>query len=122
MEEWKILKTLSGSSPIFALSFHTTFSQTQTGATVPLKKHLKLCKERMLMYNVQLYMEWRPELFYISRHSPTSASQQCASDHLQLMDQNKYLAVAQLLFFFYMNVIAQTNSSVCVCLLLCGPM
>jgi hypothetical protein len=33
---WKILKTLSGSSPIFALSNHTTRSQTQTGATVPL--------------------------------------------------------------------------------------
>jgi hypothetical protein len=32
----KFLKTLCGSSPIFALSFHTTFSQTQTGATVPL--------------------------------------------------------------------------------------
>ncbi len=28
---------LSGSFPIFALSNHTTFSQTQTGATVPLK-------------------------------------------------------------------------------------
>ncbi len=27
---------LSGSFPIFALSNHTTFSQTQTGATVPL--------------------------------------------------------------------------------------
>jgi hypothetical protein len=27
---------LSCSSPIFALSNHTTFSQTQTGATVPL--------------------------------------------------------------------------------------
>ncbi len=27
---------LSSSSPIFALSDHTTFSQTQTGATVPL--------------------------------------------------------------------------------------
>ncbi len=27
---------LSGSSPIFALSNHTTCSQTQTGATVPL--------------------------------------------------------------------------------------
>jgi hypothetical protein len=31
-----ILKTLSGSPPIFALSIHTTFSTTQTGATVPL--------------------------------------------------------------------------------------
>ncbi len=29
-------KTLSASSPIFALSNHTTCSQTQTGATVPL--------------------------------------------------------------------------------------
>jgi hypothetical protein len=27
---------LSGSSTVFALSNHTTFSQTQTGATVPL--------------------------------------------------------------------------------------
>jgi hypothetical protein len=36
MEQWAILKTLSGSSPIFALSIHTTFSQTQTGTTVPL--------------------------------------------------------------------------------------
>jgi hypothetical protein len=35
---WKILKTLSGSSPIFALSNHTTCSQTQAGATVPLKE------------------------------------------------------------------------------------
>jgi hypothetical protein len=35
-ELWKILKTLSSSSPIFALSNHTTFSQAQTGATVPL--------------------------------------------------------------------------------------
>jgi hypothetical protein len=34
---WKILKMLSGSSPIFALSNHITCSQTQTGATVPLK-------------------------------------------------------------------------------------
>jgi hypothetical protein len=33
---WKILKTLSD-SPVFALSNHTTFSQTQTGATVPLR-------------------------------------------------------------------------------------
>jgi hypothetical protein len=30
-------KTLSRSSPIIALPFHTTFSQTQTVATVPLK-------------------------------------------------------------------------------------
>jgi hypothetical protein len=37
MEQWAILKTLSESSPIFALSIHTTLSQTQTGATVPLK-------------------------------------------------------------------------------------
>jgi hypothetical protein len=28
---------LSGSFPIFALSNHTTFSQAQTGATVPLR-------------------------------------------------------------------------------------
>jgi hypothetical protein len=35
-ELWNILKTLSGSSPFFALSNKTTFSQTQTGATVPL--------------------------------------------------------------------------------------
>jgi hypothetical protein len=35
-EPWKILKTLSGSSPVFALSNHTSFSQTQTGATIPL--------------------------------------------------------------------------------------
>ncbi len=34
---WKIFKILSGPSPIFALSFYTTVSQTQTGATVPLK-------------------------------------------------------------------------------------
>jgi hypothetical protein len=37
-ELWKILKTLSGSSPIFSLSSQTSFSQTQTGATVPLKQ------------------------------------------------------------------------------------
>ncbi len=30
------VKTLSGSSPFYALSNHTTFSQTQTGTTVPL--------------------------------------------------------------------------------------
>jgi hypothetical protein len=30
-------KNLQRSSPIFALSIHTTFSQTQTGATVPLR-------------------------------------------------------------------------------------
>jgi hypothetical protein len=34
-ELWKILQTLSGSS-VFELSNHTTFSQTQTGATPPL--------------------------------------------------------------------------------------
>jgi hypothetical protein len=28
------IKNISGSSPIFALSIHTTFCQTQTGATV----------------------------------------------------------------------------------------
>jgi hypothetical protein len=33
---------LSGSFPIFALSNHTTFSQTQTGATVPLKSCVQL--------------------------------------------------------------------------------
>jgi hypothetical protein len=33
----EILKMFSSSSPIFALSNHTTFSQTQTGATVPLR-------------------------------------------------------------------------------------
>jgi hypothetical protein len=30
-------KALSSSSPIFALSNHTIFCQTQTGATVPFK-------------------------------------------------------------------------------------
>jgi hypothetical protein len=35
-EKCKILKTLCGSSPIYALSFHSTFSQTKTGATIPL--------------------------------------------------------------------------------------
>jgi hypothetical protein len=33
----KHFKMLSGSFPIFALSNHITFSQTQTVATVPLK-------------------------------------------------------------------------------------
>jgi hypothetical protein len=33
----KNLKAITGSSPIFALSNYTTFNQTQTGATVPLK-------------------------------------------------------------------------------------
>jgi hypothetical protein len=37
----KILKNPSGSSPYYFLSHHTTFSQTQTGATVPLKTGLK---------------------------------------------------------------------------------
>ncbi len=36
MELWKIFETLSGSSPIFAVSIHTNFNQTQTDATVPL--------------------------------------------------------------------------------------
>ncbi len=31
----QILKAISGSSPIFAFSNYTTFSQTQTGATFP---------------------------------------------------------------------------------------
>jgi hypothetical protein len=44
MEQWAILKTLSGSSPIFALSIHTTFSQTQTGATVPLRQLIRRSK------------------------------------------------------------------------------
>jgi hypothetical protein len=35
--QWKGLKTLKGSSPNFALSYHATFSQPQTGATVALK-------------------------------------------------------------------------------------
>jgi hypothetical protein len=34
------IKNISGSSPIFALSIHTTFSQTQTGATVSLNGKL----------------------------------------------------------------------------------
>ncbi len=34
---WKILKSLSGSSPKYFLSHLTNFSQTQTGATVPLR-------------------------------------------------------------------------------------
>jgi hypothetical protein len=35
-ERWKFFKMLSRSSLIFALSNNTTFSQTQTGAAVPL--------------------------------------------------------------------------------------
>ncbi len=35
-EHWKLVKPRAGSSPIFALSSHTTFSQNQTGATTPL--------------------------------------------------------------------------------------
>jgi hypothetical protein len=35
---WKILKTISGSIKVFALSNNITCSQTQTGATVPLKR------------------------------------------------------------------------------------
>jgi hypothetical protein len=34
----KMFKMLSGSFPILALSNHTTFSRTQSGATVPLIK------------------------------------------------------------------------------------
>jgi hypothetical protein len=34
-EHWKLVKPRAGSSPIFALSSHTTFSLTQTGATTP---------------------------------------------------------------------------------------
>jgi hypothetical protein len=36
-DKTKKFKSISGSSPIFALSNYTTFSQTQIGATVPLK-------------------------------------------------------------------------------------
>jgi hypothetical protein len=36
------LKAISGSSPIFALSNYTTFSKTQTGATVPFNEHANL--------------------------------------------------------------------------------
>jgi hypothetical protein len=50
------LKTLSGSSPVFVLSYHTTFSQTQTGATVPLNK---------LLYYFHVSMLWS-----ISAHRP----------------------------------------------------
>jgi hypothetical protein len=39
-EAWKFLKRLSGSSPKYFLSHLTTFSQTQTGATVPLNRKL----------------------------------------------------------------------------------
>ncbi len=35
-EAVEFFKTIGGSSPIFALSNHTTFSQTQTGTSVPL--------------------------------------------------------------------------------------
>jgi hypothetical protein len=35
---WKIFLSLSGSSPKHFLSHLTTFSQTQTGATVPLRR------------------------------------------------------------------------------------
>jgi hypothetical protein len=36
---WHFLSiSISGSSPIFAVSNYTTFGQTQTGATVPLKQ------------------------------------------------------------------------------------
>jgi hypothetical protein len=36
---WKILKTLSSSSPNYFLSHHTTFSHNQTGATVHVRSH-----------------------------------------------------------------------------------
>jgi hypothetical protein len=42
----KIFKMLSGSSPIFALSNHATFSQTQTGATVPLRAFPSGCRPK----------------------------------------------------------------------------
>jgi hypothetical protein len=52
MEQWAILKTLSRSSPIFALSIHPTFSQTQAGATVPLRNsHVRSkIKEHFLQF------------------------------------------------------------------------
>jgi hypothetical protein len=34
---WKILKTLSGSSPRYLLSHPTTFNQAQTDSTIPLR-------------------------------------------------------------------------------------
>ncbi len=40
-ELWEIFKMLSGSSLIFALSNHTTFSQTQSCTTFPLKLQTK---------------------------------------------------------------------------------
>jgi hypothetical protein len=39
-EQKKILKSRSSSSPMFALSSHSSCSQTQNGAAVPLKVHL----------------------------------------------------------------------------------
>ncbi len=39
-ELWKIYKTLSGFSPIFALSNEITFSITQTSEAVPLRDKL----------------------------------------------------------------------------------
>ncbi len=56
MEQWAILKTLSRSSPIFALSIHTTFSQTQTGATVPVRELVGRVRNVVLM-NVYLDLE-----------------------------------------------------------------
>jgi hypothetical protein len=47
---------LSGSFPIFALSNHTTFSQTQTGATVPLKSWLILMQKMVEAVTVGLVM------------------------------------------------------------------
>ncbi len=46
----EICKSPQGSSHIFALSFHTTFSQTQTGATVPLDNQLSHSQRPITLY------------------------------------------------------------------------
>jgi hypothetical protein len=48
-ELWKILKMLRGSSPLFVLSNNTTFSQTQSGAIVPLKTCYCMIKHIFLL-------------------------------------------------------------------------
>jgi hypothetical protein len=52
---------LSGSSPVFVLSNHTTFSQTQTGTTVPLKLliHTHIANLKGQMPEIESWMKIR---------------------------------------------------------------
>jgi hypothetical protein len=56
-------KNAQGSSPVFVLSNHTTFSQTQTGATVPLTAQKNSIQYIYLIIGLQ--KNSKPEVAYI---------------------------------------------------------